>query len=114
MSHYELSAPSTVKIPLWPRHELIKYAVFLNFSQIEMQNDDEAFSWSFLRKMSLFVQTRNPNQCRIFHKKMMEEHGGLTFLIADIRGKIDKFEEWIDHYEPSLRNMKQCLHREIK
>lgn len=96
----------------WPKQDLIKYAVFLNFTKDDISTQEEAFSWSFLRKMSLFVQTKNPNQCRIFHKKMMENHLTLNQLITALRTKIDKFEEWYEVYEPSLKNVKHCLHRE--
>lgn len=96
----------------WPKQDFIKYAVFLNFSKNDISTQQEASSWSFLRKMSLFVQTKNPNQCRIFHKKMMESHPTLDLLICDLRTKIDKFEEWYEVYEPSLKNVKHCLQRE--
>jgi hypothetical protein len=85
---------ATSKGHQWPKQDLIKYAAFLNFSKNEISTQEEALSWSFLRKMSLFVQTKNPNQCRIFHKKMMETHITLDLLVTSLRTKIERFEEW--------------------
>jgi hypothetical protein len=96
----------------WPKQDLIKYAAFLNFSKDGISTQEEALSWSFLRKMSLFIQTKNPNQCRIFHKKMMETHATLDLLTSDLRRKIERFEEWYESYLPSLKNVKHCLQRE--
>jgi hypothetical protein len=62
--------------------------------------------------MSIFVQTKNPNQCRIFHKKMMESKTSTTELVANLKEKIEKFDEWFTIYEPQLRNLKHCLQRE--
>lgn len=42
----------------------------------------------------------------------MENHSSLDQLITDLRTKIDKFEEWYEVYEPSLKNVKHCLQRE--
>ncbi len=42
----------------------------------------------------------------------MEKHSCLDLLINELRVKIDKFEEWYQLYEPNLRNIKLCLHRE--
>ena len=60
----------------WPKQELIKYAVYLAFSaeSHSLELDIGLNFWPFFRKLSIFVQTKNPNQCRIFHKKMMTDH----------------------------------------
>ena len=64
---------NTDKGNLWPKQDLIKYAVYLKFTQNVKPNLTEADcnSWPFFRKLSIFIQSKNPNQCRIFHKKMM-------------------------------------------
>lgn len=77
----------------WPTQELIKYGVFLAFFSaarnacLEMDFN----SWPFFRRLSIFIQTKNPNQCRIFHKKMMAEHSSTGDLIAGLKTTIHKF-----------------------
>lgn len=77
----------------WPKQDLIKYAVFMTFHlNIQDKVDEVDFkSWSFYRKLSMFVQSKNPNQCRIHHKKMMKDHPSINSLVSHLRGSIQKF-----------------------
>lgn len=75
---------NTAKGHQWPKQELIKYAAYLSFSA-KPKNGEPSIdynSWPFFRKLSMFVQSKNPNQCRIFHKKMMADHSSVHSLIA--------------------------------
>lgn len=38
--------------------------------------------WTLYKMMSGFVKTRNPNQCRIQHLRMLKEHGELRSLLV--------------------------------
>jgi len=57
----------------WAKHDFIRYAVFLNFFKSEYPDWSvtDNGKWPFFRNLSIFLQSKNPNQCRIFHKKMM-------------------------------------------
>ena len=96
---FEIINPHSQKMLLpargqqWPKQELIKYAVFLtHHNNIHSMPEEEHFqSWSFFRQLSLFVQSRNPNQCRIFHKKMMNDHLTINSLICQLKTTIPKF-----------------------
>lgn len=88
ISKIENGAENTPKSIHWPKQDFIKYVSFLNFHKAELDMDEKSNSWSFLRKMSIFVQTKNPNQCRIFHKKMMESYESLTELVANLKNKV--------------------------
>lgn len=100
----------------WPKQDLIKYAVFVVF-HVKLQDVNEELdfnSWSFFRKLSIFVQSKNPNQCRIHHKKMMIHHSSIDSLSSHLRSTIHKFEEWFSFYEAALTNLRTCLLREKK
>jgi len=56
-------------------------------SEIKEDTND----WKFCNRLSLFVQTKNANQCRIFHKKMLDEHGTMNRLLTHLRSHIDRF-----------------------
>ncbi len=43
---------------------------------------------------------------------MMESKTNTTELVANLKEKIEKFDEWFTIYEPQLRNLKHCLQRE--
>ena len=95
---FEIINPLSQKMQLparghqWPKQELIKYAVFMAYHNIHnMPEEDHFQSWSFFRKLSLFVQSKNPNQCRIFHKKMMNDHLTINSLICQLKTTIHKF-----------------------
>lgn len=77
----------------WPKQELIKYAVYLKFSLNTKENRIEIDfnSWPFFRKLSIFIQSKNPNQCRIFHKKMMSDHPSIESLLCELKTSIHKF-----------------------
>ena len=77
----------------WPKQDLIKYAVYLAFEQKlrDMGSGADLNSWPFFRKLSIFIQSKNPNQCRIFHKKMMGDHPSIDSLITQLQSDISKF-----------------------
>ena len=61
--------------------------------------------WSFWRKMAIFVQTKNPNQCRIYQKKLSHEHGQPDAIISWLRTSIKDFQKKYDHYGDVLANL---------
>jgi hypothetical protein len=65
----------------WTSRELLRYAVLVfYFFERELRGEPEEKQWDFYRLLSMFVQSKNPNQCRIFHKKVVENHGNLENL----------------------------------
>jgi len=84
---------NNIKGHQWPKQELIKYAVYLKFSLNAKENGSEVDfnSWPFFRKLSLFIQSKNPNQCRILHKKMMSDHSSIDSLLTNLKTTIQKF-----------------------
>lgn len=113
--NFDCSKPlDPIKGPQWPKQDFIKYAVYLNFTaktkNAESQTDLN--SWPFFRKLSIFLQTKNPNQCRIFHKKMIAEYSSIHALISELKSTIPRFEDWEQHYEQPLVNLQTCLNRE--
>lgn len=84
---------NTTKGSQWPKQDLIKYAVYLKFTQNVKHNltETDCNSWSFFRKLSIFIQSKNPNQCRIFHKKMMSDHSSVASLLSELKESIHKF-----------------------
>lgn len=51
-------------------------------------------SWSFFRRLSLFMQTKNANQCRIYHQRLAKEHPSAVALLASLKEGIEQFQEW--------------------
>ena len=96
---FEITNSLGAKMPVparghnWPKQEIIKYAVFLTYHNNLMQIYEQDYfqSWTFFRRLSLFVQTKNPNQCRIHHKKMMSDHLSINSLICQLKATISKF-----------------------
>jgi hypothetical protein len=106
--------PPAAKGHSWPKGELVKYAVFLDFfkNNSSVKLEEWSCEWSFFRRLSIFLQSKNPNQCRIFHKQMLAQHASLDQLISALRSDIEQFEEWTANYYPALLNLSRCLARE--
>ena len=93
MSQSSAKRETTAKGLQWPKQDLIKYAVFLAF-HLKIQateEENELFSWSFFNRLAMFVQVKNPNQCRIHHKKMMKDHCSINSLMTHLKTSIPKF-----------------------
>ena len=84
---------SSQRKQLWSKQDNIKYAVYLNFhfNQPNISSEYELKSSNFYRQLSIFVQTKNPNQCRIYHKKMIEQHTSINSLLSQLKADIPKF-----------------------
>lgn len=108
------SLPPAAKGHSWPKGDLVKYAVFLDFftNNPSVKLEEWSCQWSFFRRLSVFLQTKNPNQCRIFHKQMLAQHASLPRLLAALRSDIDQFEQWTADYYPVLLNLTRALARE--
>ena len=63
----------------WNSGEMLRYAilVFYFFRKGVLRAQAEQRKWELYRLLSMFVQSKNPNQCRIFHKRVVENYGSL-------------------------------------
>jgi hypothetical protein len=60
----------------------------------------------------VFVQSKNPNQCRIFHKRVVENYGSLEHLFEYIVIIYDGFEQKAREEERNISSMLSSLRRE--
>lgn len=65
----------TLKPDTWTRNDLLKYAIFVYyFHSKRLLGSLSGSKWSFFRSLSIFIQRKNPNQCRILHLAMLKKH----------------------------------------
>jgi hypothetical protein len=71
----------------WQQKENTLYGIFLDFflKKFTYNSQDTKCQWILFKSMSNFVKTRNANQCRIHHKKMLSQHGSEQRVIEFIR-----------------------------
>ena len=72
----------------WGRKDMLKYAIFLNYAAlcelIPQENDNK---WSFFCSLSIFLQNKNPNQCRILHLTMLKTHKSIENILSYFQAK---------------------------
>jgi len=44
--------------------------------------------WGLCRLLSLFIGTRNPNQCRLYHKQMLNKFQGVGQMLRVIQSEL--------------------------
>lgn len=55
--------------------------MFLHSNYSKFEEAIQADKWKVFKRLSKFVETRNPNQCRLFHQKMAKSYGGIRNII---------------------------------
>lgn len=56
----------------WKPEEQIRFAIFVDlFEENYRICVEKSNNWKFWRILALFVQSKNPNQCRIYHKRLI-------------------------------------------
>lgn len=68
--------------------------------------------WNFWRKAALFVQTKNPNQCRIYHKKLIYQHANVDSIVSNFQTNIKQYQSWKQYYSDKIINLCHCLFKE--
>ena len=97
----------------WKPEEQIKFAVFVDFFEEGYRICGERKqNWKIWRAMAVFIQSKNPNQCRIFHKKPFNSHHSISSILSFFRYNIKQYEYWKLHYYCYLCNTFQALRRE--
>jgi hypothetical protein len=70
-----------MQVARWNSGEKLRYAIIVFYFFQEghrgAEGKDKERKWEFFRLLSMFVQSKNPNQCRIFHKRVVENYGSL-------------------------------------
>lgn len=98
-------APSnrSLKTARWSEKEKLKYIFFSKFFSAELQStwDRKQFHLNF-SMMSLFIKTRNPNQCRIFHRQMMKFFCGVGEMLAYYFGKVKELARYCQQHQSVL------------
>jgi hypothetical protein len=79
--------PSKRRGGSWSKQDLLKYAVFLHYFHSRRLLLRISNKWSFFRYLSIFLQTKNPNQCRILHLAMLQRHQSIEFIIHNFETK---------------------------
>lgn len=70
------------RAPRWAKKDLLKYAVFLHYVFLnQILPLISGCKWSFFRCLSLFLQNKNPNQCRILHLDMLQTYGSIAAIL---------------------------------
>lgn len=75
----------------WKVKEKIKYIVFIYFTADTIAKTVGKDLWAVFKVMSSFVETKNANQCRIFHKKMMKQFNDISQLLNKTREEVPQF-----------------------
>jgi len=60
--------------------EILHYLVFIEINEAELT---KLVPWAIFKQMAAFVGTRNPNQCRIYHQKLMKVYSSITQILID-------------------------------
>jgi len=61
--------------------------------------------WGLCRLLSLFIGTRNPNQCRLYHKQMLNKFQGVGQMLRVIQSELPYFKQLVTNYADDLSNI---------
>jgi hypothetical protein len=59
-------------------------------------------NWKIFKGMSRFVKTRNPQQCRSHHLKLIKEFKGISRFILMVMERLPKLKEKMEQAEVEL------------
>lgn len=83
----------------WNPKELLNYLAFL---EVTFNEEYEQSDWAYYKKMSSFIGTRNPNQCRIKHIKMLKIHQSNLSILKAHKNQIANSESEYDLYKEQV------------
>lgn len=88
------------KSSIWKPEERTKFAVFVDLFAEEFRTypKHSNLPWALWRKMAIFLQTKNPNQCRIYYNKLTASFGSLPSITSYITQDIHNYPELRQRY----------------
>jgi hypothetical protein len=72
----------------WKLEERLKYLAFMEYYCILVEKMEEKELWGLCRLLSVFIPTRNANQCRIYHKQMLSKFQGVSQMLRIIQSEL--------------------------
>lgn len=79
---------------------MVRYCFFLNdFIRSDRDESQKILKKSDYQEMSKVVRTRNTNQCRIFHKRMLKIQNSLEEIFVYFSQNIDHYSELYLNYQ---------------
>lgn len=95
---------------LWTYQQMVRYAFFLNdYLQSHLSTGQKIMSRFDFQSMSEVIKTRNTNQCRIFHHKMLKIKENLKEVFEFFSESIEQYSNLYLDYREQKDTMKQSL-----
>jgi hypothetical protein len=93
----------------WNQTELYALAAFLFFNAAKFSSEKTKKKWKIFKIMSLFVQTRNINQCRTYTHKLFKTFKDIRSINNFLRDSLPNYATVI----PTLKNRNLKIFSEL-
>lgn len=78
----------------WNNCEKVSYSVFVSYFRELMKSENEVKgNWDIFKGMARFIKSRNPQQCRSHHLKVIREFKGISRYISMVMERISGLKE---------------------
>jgi hypothetical protein len=102
-----LTRPTSI-MALWTNSEKKNYFTFTcYFREVLNSLNAEKRNWNLFKAMSKFIKTRNPQQCRSYHLKLLKEFNGIRDFLSRGLNRIGRFKEKMHEAEKALAEIQE-------